>query len=474
MTKQARGYKGKVLIDFEPSFGVVPDAGSRKPFLVPFNSFDVSASRELNTSDTITGSRNPVAPFEGNVDASGSATVPMDAHSVGLWLRAMFGLPVSTVIPSVSLAADSAVDKGSGKVGFPSIGHGLEPGTPVIIDGTTNYDGAHVLAPETSADQIVIKAAFSAETFDGTETVTVGRRLSLTAGDAVGKGGETVGLPCSAHGLPVGGEIAVLGTTAYNGTYTVLRGTTADEIVISKAFTAETFDGTETVDIRYHRHAYTVGDESPSMVMEKQFPDIPLYLDASGMKVGSCSVTVGGSGELTLSVNLVGRNEERASGAYDANENDLLVELPFARFSQFHARLREGGEVLSGRNTSVSLSMDFGLDTDQYTIGDGGARGDIPEGGLQLSGDIEALFKDTRFLDKAENGERTAIEIEWGNGGYSLGFKLAEAQYQRKTPSITGPKGIKENFSYTAFHDTDSAASAVVVTLVNDIKTWEA
>ena len=473
MTIQARGYKGKTVIDFETAFGVAPAAGSRKPFMVPFQSFDTSASRELNTDDLITGTRNPAAPFEGNVEASGSAVVPMDAHTTGLWIRAMFGLPTTTVVAAVNLNAGDAVNKGSGKVGLPSTAHGLEPGAPVIIAGTSNYDGDYTLAPETSANELVITATYAAETFDGEETVTPARRVTLDAAAAVDKGSGTVGLPCTSHGLPVGAEITVTGTDNYDATYTVKRATTADEIVVTATYAAETFDGTEVADCRFHRHVYKVGDVMPSMVTEKQFPDIPIYLVGAGMKVGSMDVSVGGSGALTMTLNLAGKDEVRSSTPYDNDADDTTASLPFIRFNQFHARVSEGGEVLPGRKTSISLNLDFGLDTDQYTIGDGGSRGDIPEGPMKLSGNIEALFKDTRFLDKAELGERTAIVIGWYNGGYGLSFSLAEAQYQRKTPSVSGPKGVKENFSYTAFHDTDSAESAVVATLVNDIKTWE-
>lgn len=467
---QARGYKGKVVMDFEASFGVAPS--TKKPFGVPFNSFDVKATQSLDSDPLIRGTRNPAAPGMGNKDVSGSAEVPMDAHSFGLWLRAMFGLPTTTVVAAVVLTAGSAVDKGSGKVGLPSTAHGLEPGTPVIISGTDNYDGDYLLASETSTNELVITATYAVETVSGTDTVTPGHRLTLDAGDAVDKSGGLVGLPVTAHGLPVGAEVTVVGTTNYDATYTVKRGTSADEIVVTASYSSETFDGTETVDCLFHSHVYVIGDTQPSMVAEKQFPDIPVYLDADGLKVGSASFKAGGSGVVGVSLNLSGRDEAKKSAAYDAEV--AAVQLPLHRFSQSGARISEGGSVLADRLTSVDVSMGFELDTgdEQYTIGSGGVRGNLPEGIMNLSGSCSGLFVDTRFLDKAEIGERTAISLAWINGGYALTVDMAEAMFERSSPGIPGPKGILESFSYTAFHDTGSAGSAVVITLKNDIKTW--
>ncbi|WP_243546374.1 phage tail tube protein [Pseudodesulfovibrio tunisiensis] len=463
---QARGYKGKLLVDIEAAFGVAPTI--RKTHLMPYNTCDLSASREQNTAATITGSRNPVAPFQGNVDVQGTAEVPVDAHSFGLWLVGMFGMPTTSAVAAVNLDAGDAVDKGSGKVGLPATGHGFEAGATIVLSGTTSYDGAHILQPETSSNELVILASFTGETFSTTDEAQLAARVNLDAGDAVDKGNGLVGLSAAGHGLAVGAEIVIAGTTNYDGTYMVKRGTSIGEIVIEETYAAETFDGSETVTALFRDHVFKIAESMPSLGVEKQFPDIPAYLLASGIKIGSCALSVGGSDELTASLSLVGRDETRNAAVYDANP----VELPFNRFGNFQARIIEGGTLLSSRNKTVNINLDFGLDTDQYTLGDGGVRGDIPEGLTTVSGDIEALFTDTRFLDKAEAGTRSSVEVQLVNGGYKLSVAMPEVEYQRKTPGLAGPRGVLENFSFAAFHDTDSAGSAVVVTLRNEIKNW--
>ena len=77
----------------------------------------------------------------------------------------------------------------------------------------------------------------------GTSIVTYGppRKMTLS-GAAVDKTGGKTGLPCVAHGYPTGALIYLAGTTSYNGAYTVDPDSNEDEVVIVKAFAAETFD----------------------------------------------------------------------------------------------------------------------------------------------------------------------------------------------------------------------------------------
>lgn len=88
---QARGFKGRLLLDFESSFKTDPDPVAA--MVMPFNSLSLTATRSLQQAQTITGRRDPVAPFEGNLDVSGDITVPVDVTAMGYWLRAMFGAP---------------------------------------------------------------------------------------------------------------------------------------------------------------------------------------------------------------------------------------------------------------------------------------------------------------------------------------------------------------------------------------------
>jgi len=75
--------------------------------------------------------------------------------------------------------------------------------------------------------------------------------LCINAGGAArNAGGGTVGIPFANNPFVVGDVIRIRGTSSYDGQYALLAGTSATELVITKPYTAETFDGTETV-VRY-------------------------------------------------------------------------------------------------------------------------------------------------------------------------------------------------------------------------------
>jgi len=79
---------------------------------------------------------------------------------------------------------------------------------------------------------------------------TPGRVRNLNEdGVAVDRTGGVTGLPCTAHGMEDGTSITIAGctTAAYNGTHEVHADSTTDEIRITATYSAETFDGEETV-----------------------------------------------------------------------------------------------------------------------------------------------------------------------------------------------------------------------------------
>ena len=64
--------------------------------------------------------------------------------------------------------------------------------------------------------------------------------------DAVDKTGGLVGIPSTGHGFVAGDTITIAGTTNYNGAEVIVSAT-ADEIVITATYQAETFAGSETL-----------------------------------------------------------------------------------------------------------------------------------------------------------------------------------------------------------------------------------
>ena len=472
MARQLKGSDAQIVIDFENDFSVLLDAGDRKGWIIPIVKDSVASSRKLKTPTTLRGSRNPVEPDEDNLEVSGSKEVPLDAHNFGLMLRGFFGLPVSSVqVPAQNLDAGAAVNLGSGKVGIPCAGHGLSVNAPIVLSGTTHYDGGYTLQPETTDNQLVIVASFTAETFTTTETVTLARHI-VFSGVARNAGSGMVGLTCAAHGLPVGAHVVIAGSTNYNGSHTVQRGSSADEILITATYEAESFSGAAMADAPFYDHTYKIANEQPSITHVKGWPNRNIFFFARGCKLGKLPIKGGGAGEITTAIDVMGAGEDKSTTAYAAN----LVSFPLHKFLQRHLTITLGGVASTKRVTDLELNVDFALDGDTYTINTpdtAGERGDINEGTIALSGTLKALFKDSAFADLALAGSKTSIGMLFTNGGYQLQFDLAEMRYERTTPGIDGPKGIVESYGFQAWLDTASSGSAIVTRLRNEIYTWE-
>ena len=91
---QAMGAQGRIVLDFESSFGQNPAAKAGKA--VPFNTFDVKSKQNFKDTATITGNRNPVVPAPGNLSVEGSLAVPIDEAAIGYWLKGLFGAPTTS------------------------------------------------------------------------------------------------------------------------------------------------------------------------------------------------------------------------------------------------------------------------------------------------------------------------------------------------------------------------------------------
>jgi len=83
--------------------------------------------------------------------------------------------PITALPRSILIDNAAAVDKGGGLVGIPLTTQPFSTGNAVIIAGTINYNGPNTVDPTSSANEVVITAAYNAETFDGIDD-----RIGLT------------------------------------------------------------------------------------------------------------------------------------------------------------------------------------------------------------------------------------------------------------------------------------------------------
>lgn len=114
---------------------------------------------------------------------------------------------------------------------------------PTDLEGSLMYAG--ITATAATVFSVRKIDALMADTEFG--TITFLPNTVLDASPAVDKGSGEVGIFITAHGFSVGQKVILSGTTNYDGTHTVLAGSTTNEIVIEATYVAETFVGTESV-----------------------------------------------------------------------------------------------------------------------------------------------------------------------------------------------------------------------------------
>lgn len=217
-----------------------------------------------------------------------------------------------------------------------------------------------------------------------------------------------------------------------------------------------------------YTHTFKVGDEVPSLVLEKCFPDIGLYYQYLGVKASKFSLTAQtGNNETTYTMDTMAADEVEAT----ATAAKTPTQLALTRFNNFNATVKEGGTVL-GVCRKMQLDIDNGLDGDTFVLNGKHTRPSINEGIIKVTGNIECLFTDNTQLEKAINSTTTSLELGFTFGDYALNFLIPELNFARATPSIDGPKGILITLDYQAFHEKDANDSIIIATLKNDVASY--
>lgn len=92
---RAYGWNASLLIAEETEYGVMPESGYTK---IPFISSSLDSEQSLVASNVLGLGRDPTTPFQDVINVSGDMVVPIDVHSLGIWLKAIFGTPTSKPI----------------------------------------------------------------------------------------------------------------------------------------------------------------------------------------------------------------------------------------------------------------------------------------------------------------------------------------------------------------------------------------
>ena len=229
---------------------------------------------------------------------------------------------------------------------------------------------------------------------------------------------------------------------------------------LGQPVTTDNGDGTYT-------HEFKIGDSQPSFVMAREFPDLGKTFVFRGCKLGSLSLPFGGDNELVATAAIIGKDRIYGNGEYDPDAKVMKLN----RVNNYMASVYENGT----KNCDVrggELTIDFGLDGDQYTLCNGNSRGDIPEGLVNISGSAEFIFNSMSMLTVADEAMIRSLDIQFGHGKNLLKFHFPEIQWDVTDPSVTGPAGIVYKMNWRAFWRDSAAESAMIVMLTNEVEEY--
>ena len=277
---QAQGYRATLGMDFETSFGVTPAVPNG--ILMPMESSKIVAKQTLIEDKTIRGIRDAAAPSLGNIDVSGPIVVPLDDLSIGYWLKAMFGAPVTT---------------GSGdpythvfKPGFSQPSLVLEQGFPDIGQYFL-YNGCKISklsltfevnnnALTATIDVMGAKETISATSFDTTLTKNALRKFGNFSA-AINEGGSalaTVTKVDIAIDFGLDGSNYTLGGNGFRGTIAegILAITgTVTALFDSVALLNKAVNGTtSSIDMKVTSGTHSFELKLPEVIYERTSPSI--------------------------------------------------------------------------------------------------------------------------------------------------------------------------------------------------------
>ena len=90
---RAYGWNAKLLLAEETEYGVLPESGYRQ---MPFISSSLDSEQNLLSSNVLGLGRDPTQPFQDVINVDGDMVVPVDIRNLGVWLKAIFGVPTTT------------------------------------------------------------------------------------------------------------------------------------------------------------------------------------------------------------------------------------------------------------------------------------------------------------------------------------------------------------------------------------------
>lgn len=412
---RAQGARATMAFAFEGVYGTPPGSGFRQ---IPFVSTDLGGEQPLLDNEVLGFGRDPVAPSRDALNVDGSVVIPLDLENFGLWLKGLFGQPVTVAAVAatgaLNFTAQPAVNATITVAGtlFTFVASGAV-GNQVNIGGSL---AATMTALATVLNASVVPAV-AAATYTATATaITI-------AFDALGHTGNAFTLAAST-------------TPASNATPT-----------------AATLTGGAN-DHTFQSGGWTL----PSIAIETQLPDVPRFSMYSGAVVDELSWEMKRAGLLQATAKLIAQGETVVA----ATAAGVLTNLAYRRFGHFNGAILRNGVAIANI-TQARITYMNNLERIEAIRADGRVEGVDPSIAA-CKGQIVTRFSDLVLFNQAIAGDPCSLEFSHTISTSERFTFTAHAVYlPRPRVPVDGPGGVEATFDWQAALATSPARMATAV-----------
>lgn len=417
--KRASGALSHILLKFK-SDSELPATGNF--FAMPFLSGVTLGGQQDIEDDPVLGQgRDPLDPMLGVENAGGDVPVPIDARYFGLWLKGLYGAPVSS--PS----------KAEGQIVFSANPAAAQT---ITINGVT----FSFIAGASAGTNIGIKATV-ALTID--EIVAV-----LNASSNPSVSAATYSHPA---GVPVLQIVHDTNGAAGNAfTFSASHAKASDKTLIGGGFA----------------HVFKTGaDDLPFCDIEKGFTNINRYRVYDTCYFNTLALDFQRSGAARAVIGIIARQQKAAA---PASGGGTPQKLAFDRTSQFKGYIKSGG-VYVGNLMSASFQHSNNMAPVQ-TIRDDSRNDGVDIGVTANTGTIVArLSNDNGLIDAAESEAKIDLELGYKTTpGLIVKWGLHRVTLAKPSEPISGPGGVEVTLNYQGSKDPTTGCVSTV-TLINDL-----
>ncbi|WP_226562473.1 phage tail tube protein [Salipiger thiooxidans] len=164
-----------------------------------------------------------------------------------------------------------------------------------------------------------------------------------------------------------------------------------------------------------------------------------------------------------VTFNMVGREEVKAGATLDGTPVSFGTDpVPVG----FRSLLSVDGSEAAGV-TQCALTLNTGREADQETLNGLATASDINPGIWDLSGTLNARFRDATYYDLASDGTEMALSLAWTlSANYSLTIDVPRVVLERTGVPVEGRDIIAQTFNWRAARPA-AGQQMIEMTLVN-------